>query len=216
MNPALLARRNKLLAQLSILSEARAQRFDPAKSSPTKPGHMPPPGVSMTRDFGATRPPDPDDNLRDWFLWQMARDRTEPELQATLLEAEIRLEKRLRRPPADLTAGTMNKSASVDTAARDTRIAKDYVGLSPLDVSTIESLRAGRCSPANVRRVRLQADRDPETGERLPEERKLRSEGERRKRVFEMREKGFGLRDIALKFGVSHTTVANWIERWER
>jgi hypothetical protein len=100
-----------------------------------------------------------------WYVWRLeqAAD-NETAILAATVEAEIRYAKIVKRAPADLTAGAVTGKIVLITEERDKRIAQEYRGLSPIEVSVIETHRAGRCDVANVRKVRLAANLDPETG----------------------------------------------------
>lgn len=196
-----------LLTQLRKLSEARAGSLMSIGTG--KPESSPPGGVTEGRR------PDPDVWLLDWYLWRLGKAPNgaarEPAVLATTIEAEIRLGKRTHRVPADLSAGSLDRAA-VDANERDRRIALEYEGLSPSEVALIELHRAGWCPEENVRRVRLNEGRDPETGMPLPEDRKLKGEA-RRTRACEMAALGLSQRQIAARLGVARPTVRRWLNR---
>ena len=201
--PDLLARVRALLAALSKLSEARAGRLGGTRL----PNHdyAPPPGTEL-----AERQPDPDEWLQEWYVWKLNAPTEDPEryVLAITVECEIRLSKRTHRAPADLRAGSLLNAG--DTEGRNRRIAQEYEGLTPLEVSIIEFHRAGACSEENVRRTRLDAGRDPDTGMRLHPDALLKGEAQR-KRARELIQEGHSQREIARRLRISHPTVGRWV-----
>ena len=77
-----------------------------------------------------------------------------------------------------------------------------------------ETVRSGQCSAENVRRVRLDDDRDPETGLPLPREVFFDKQGKQRW-AKEQSGKGMSYREIARRLRVSDSTVRAWVGKAE-
>lgn len=201
--PDLKARIDALLAKLAKLSEAKASAaMDTRSGGHTKPEDSPPPGFQERR----RKRPDPDENLMDWFIWRLEEAGTStPLLLAAVVEGEIRYGRRIKKPE-DLTAGALGGLASLDTPkARDKRIAQEYEGLTPEEVSIIETHRAGYVRPANIRKVRRMDHRNPETGTKNPDA----APGREAEKVRELKanDPDLSVREIAQRIGVSKSTV---------
>jgi hypothetical protein len=199
---------DRILARLATLSEAPAAKLN-SGGGKTKPESREPLGF---RDDSDGQNPDPEDSLLTWFVWRLERARSETAVLAATVEAEIRFERRVHRQH---TRPVALAGAADTTKTRDRRIATGYSGLSPVEVSIIESESYGHCTAANVRLTRARAERDPESGEREPAERKLRGR-ERVARARELASDGVSQRDLAVLFGVSRRTVQGWLPASER
>ena len=224
MNPDLRTRVNLLLAKLSTLSDAPTQTINDASPAvrPTahmRPGetfadHSPsrkphkdskaPPGV---RERRGTPSPDFDD-LYSWFVHRLAGAKSEPEIQKLCVIAEHKWEIATGRLKAPLALAANPET----TKQRDKRIAEDpdYLGVAPEIVSPAETHVSGYVSAENIRRVRLAAGRDPESGHPLAEEAFLKGPA-RKKRARELRSGGTPIAEIARVFRVSRPTVYNWL-----
>lgn len=192
-----------LLADLAKLSEANASAaLDTRAGGHMKPQDSPPPGFQERR----RKRPDPDESLLDWFVWRLEEAGESIPLQtAAVTEGEIRYGKRVKKPD-DLTPGALGGLASLETTkARDKRIATEYAGLTPEEVAIVERHRAGYVHPANVRKVRRLAHRDPESGEHNPDA----APGREAEKVRELKrnDPNLSLRAIAQRVGVSKSTV---------
>ena len=225
IDPKLKLRVDNVLAKLATLSEVPASRMTKAPTAPIRtvmePGGTWGYGGSTSRaveggpprgfDWAlGDRPPDPDrDSLLHWFLWRLERAGSEPEVKAATAEAEVRYDRRVHRQHTRPVAFAGNADT---TKLRNERIAAGYTGLSPEEVAVIESESYGWCPPANVRLERVRAERDPESGEREPVERRLRGR-ERERRAVELVESGLSEREAARLFGVARSTLQGWLAK---
>src|ERR1044072_456243 len=204
IDPKLKLRVDAILAKLATLSEANASKLN-AGGGKTKPESKEPPGFRDGRSDGQT--PNPEESLLTWFVWKLERARSETAVLAATVEAEVRHERRIHSGharPVALAGGADT------TKLRDRRIAEGYTGLSPVEGSIIESESYGLCSEANVRITRAKAERDPESGEREPAERRMKG-AERERRMVELFEAGLSEREMARLFGVARSTLQGWL-----
>lgn len=221
------ARRDNLLAKLSVLPEARAQQMNdasPAKRPQAKmePGRTwadherarkpsmdsrEPPGVREGRS-NASHPEH--GNLFDWFCDRVSRAKSEPEVLKLCVLAEAKWEIATGRVKAPLALAASPET----TKTRDQRIARDadYLGLPPEIVAAAETHVSGYVSAENVRRVRLADGREPETGRPLPPEREMKGPA-RKKRAVELWRAGMPVTEIAWRFGVSRQSVHGWLPK---
>lgn len=200
-----------LLAKLAKLSEAQATAAFDARSGHTAADSKEPPGVKPWRP----KRPDPDENLMDWYVWRLqeAGD-SEPLILAATIEAEIRLSKRTHKPPDTMRAGSALMEATESSATRDKRIAEGYEGLTPEEVSIIETHRAGYVRPANIRRVRRNFKRNPETGIANPD---AVAPEQIHDAAREMKQAAphLSIRQIAMRLDTSKSTVARALEEMD-
>lgn len=190
-----------LTTRLAVLSEATSQKFDPKVSRAHASSH-PPAGAQPERKG----PPDPDDRLADYFEHQLEHARTCERIVAVCAEVEIRLARRLNADVQRI-AGAFGVGGYTQSADRDARIVREYVGLAAAEVAAIESEAYGYCPASNVRKVRIFAKCDPETGER--------SERDRSEEAYalELRAQSYSIGSIALRLGRPKSTVQRWLEK---
>jgi hypothetical protein len=194
----------ELQTQLRKLSEAPAAKLNKGGKRGI-PDSTPPPGSQPDRKGN----PDPDDSLLHYFLWKLDRASTATARKAVVAEVEIRLTRRLKRPQdAEVVAGSTSSIIAVHDRIeeRDRRIAEEYEGLEPAEVAAIESEIGSYCPEANVRKVRFQHKRDPETGMETGEEPRDRAYAR------ELRDAGLSINSIALRMGKAKSTVQSWLE----
>lgn len=190
----------ELTARLSLLSEAPSQKLLPKVTRPHADSRPPAGSDPERKNLG------PDDSLLDYFLERLEKVETDTARVALVAEVEIRLAKRVDAKVQRATAGAINVAAPTDTDERDCRIARDYVGLHPAEVSAVETEASGWCSQANVRKVRIQHGRDPETGE-------MREQAlNEREYVRELKANGVSVRSIALRLGKPKSTIQDWLK----
>lgn len=208
--PELEQRYDELVGQLRLLSEADSLSIVSFGSHRGKLEGSAPKGAQpekRTDEWGG--PYDPDyDPLLLWFLWRWARaEDDERKQRAVLAEGELRLARRYKHQPGRVAgavnAGSMHHESEED---RDLRIAEAYIGLAPVEVKVIETELRGFCPEANVRKVRIQHKRDPETGQ--PRE----DSNDERSYAVELRKHGHSLGSIAMRIGKPKTTVSRWVK----
>lgn len=209
--PELKRRVDALLANLAKVSEAKASAaMDARTGGHTKPDSSPPPGFRE----GRRKRPDPDESLLDWFIWRLQEAGVSVGLQmAAVEEGEIRYSKRVKKPD-DLSPGAFGGVASAEKVeTRDKRIAEDYEGLTPEEVAIVERHRAGYVHPANVRKCRRLAHRDPESGMPNPDA----APGREREKVKQLKTEHphLSVRQIAQRVGMSKTTVGRYLSEDE-
>lgn len=190
-----------LIAKLSMLSEASSQQLDQPRIARPHSESRPPKGVQPDRKGK----PDPDDSLLHYFLEGLERATSRTRKVALVAEVEIRLAKRCDGKVQRATAGAINTAAPVDSDERDHRIAKEYTGFEPAEVAAIETEAYGWCPPANVRKVRIQHKRNPETGEPRPD-------SSEKQYALELRREGVSIGSIALRVGKPKSTVQYWLK----
>jgi hypothetical protein len=198
---------DRLRVQLSLLSEAPAQSLR-ERVSRQHASSRPPAEAQPDRE-GV---PSPDDSLLAYFLYRYENARSDSARVAVVAECEIRLQQRLNACSARV-AGSMRhhadeKAAIERSEERDRRIAEDYPGLDPAEVAAIATEAYGWCSPANVRKCRLDRERDPTTGyrEARPDDlvayaRQLKATGRH------------SISSIAMRVGKPKSTVQGWLAK---
>lgn len=199
------SRIHTLLAQLQKLSEAPAARMN--KGGKRAPHESKAPPGAKPEHKGS---PDPDDSLLHYFVWKLDKAKNETMRKAVVAEVEIRLERRKRRPPsADIIAGSTSQLIAVRDRIkeRDRRIAEDYVGLEPAEVEAIESEIGSWCPQANIRKVRILAQRDPKTGHKREQE--VGGEED----AVRLSAEGLSIGAIAFRLGRPKSTVQTWLAK---
>lgn len=100
--------------------------------------------------------------------------------------------------------GTTREDGPTTGRERDDEILRLYVDHPPEVAAMAESARAGICSPAAIRRVRVLNDCHPETGvARVPRERRMAE-------ISRLRSERYSARRIGEDLGLSHTTVLRY------
>lgn len=205
MRPSLDERLRDLLPRLHALSEAEGASVV-AYTSNRQYDHQDPKGAQPERK-GA---PDPEDSLLAWLLWKLERARSENARLCAVAEAEVRLERRVRRHEGREAGSFLIGPVGDDfmkeqVEERDRRIGEDYPGLVPEEVAAIESESYGWVTPANVRRCRFMRKRDPETGGVATDSKDTVAYAR------QLQAAGHSMRSIALRLGVSKSTVSRWL-----
>lgn len=201
-----------LQVRLIVLSEAGTLNLQ--LETHGKPDSTPPPGANPDR----RGVPDPDDYLLGYFEYHLARARTEARKKALVAECEIRLRKRLNGREARAVAGSMGTSAPSGIlmnknvrSEHERRVAENYEGFTPEEVSAIEGEAYGYCPVAHVRQVRLNAHRSADTGE--PET--PADISEKRQYVYKLLDNGVSIRSCAQRASIAKSTAQNWKKDWE-
>lgn len=200
-DPVVLEQRIRvLIGQLAKLSEAPSQTLQPKIARPHAESR-PPKGAKPEKRGKAS----PDDSLLHYFLEGLEAVTSQSKKVALVAEVEIRLKKRVDGKTQRATAGAINTAAPVDSDERDHRIAKNYVGLEPAEVAAIETEAYGWCPEANVRKVRIQHKRNPQTGEPRPD-------SSEKQYALELRREGISIGSIAVRMGKPKSTVQSWLK----
>jgi hypothetical protein len=190
----------QVLARLEVVSHGTIYSYAPVGTK----------GGFGDRDGGDGRPPGGEleaPHERWARAWNQAGDDQHKRARA-LQGARDELEALTRR--------SAPLPAKLETPAeRDARIVAQRRGWSASDVAIAE-----RCLPRDVRRARQQADRDPETGDPLPDRdgRRLQPTGEaaeaRRRRLEDLVDRrGYSLTAAARVVGVSRSTAERALGR---
>ena len=201
----------RLLTQLRVLSEAESTSVVHFTKHSAKGASKAPKGAFRGRA------PDPDEGLLIWFLHRLERTHGEAATNALCAEGEVRLAKRLKRQPGR-EAGSGFQGVRESATERDRRIAEEYVGLDPMEVSVIESERSGFVSPANVRLVRMRdrSERAPHgrDGEDGTARKEMPTTFEGKRQLAQDLKTEFpsmSVTDIAKELGVARATVSRWL-----
>jgi hypothetical protein len=173
-----------VLAELSMLGQADAQKIDGARGSHEHPDSRPPPGFGMGITYTEA------DRFRDKYN----RAETDESRELVIAEAQAALESNKRRQ-APIVAETHDDL--------ETLIIEDGVGYNPDDVAA-----RFYTTPRLVRNLRARNDRDPLTGERVDNGGGKLTVAERRKEVARMVKEGVGVRAMAQILNVSTFTIS--------
>lgn len=141
----LVRRIQKVLRELSLLSESPAARLDGDRVSGGGSKSTPPPGVRFGgRDLR-------DLSLATFWLARFRSCRTDDQRMVMCLLAERDLARAKRRQPA--------RDPHETPAERESRVVLQYEGLSPLEAALAED-----SSENWIRAIRVRRERDAETG----------------------------------------------------
>lgn len=223
--PDIEQRVRQIKAKLSTLSDAPTSMAADRRAAPTEKAKAEMLPGKTWRDHDrrphlhaeSREPPAVFDSVAEWFDRRLEKAKSVVEVRMLCAEAELRYNRARGTGPRPVATNTREFQRDLHSKfdERRKRCARNYEGLSPEEVELIESEHElGYCPAASVRKDRFQDGRDPETGLELPGERKLRG-AERKLRARELWADGDGLsmQEIANRFGVAKSTVADWLGR---
>lgn len=191
----------QLLAEMSTVSEAPAARLDGDRTSHSKPmGGRPVGETASIFDRWAQRFASETDDDRLRVLLHLAR--------RDLLSIRKAKPLMLSRDPetGEVQRDKAGDPLREDTWQRDERIIDWYGGVPAIEAAMLESM-IGPCSAANIRRIRVANECEPDSGcPRVPSE-------HRRARARQLEAEGRSERSIAREMGVGRATVRRLLGR---
>lgn len=152
----LASRRDFILARLSLVSEASAAVAFELRTGSAKghAGSKPPPDARLNGDSSnGDRPPPREQSLYWHYRWRFERAGDPEKVRLLCFLAERDYYRRVR------SGGRGRRSGGEDKGDRNHRIIAEYEGVSAIEAAVFEDL-----SHSQIRAVRKEFGRDPETG----------------------------------------------------